>query len=426
MQSTLYLIVFTVTCCLIIAAAALSGRRAKDEDDFSLAGRELSATGVAWVIIGTLVGGASTIGTVQMAYSHGFAAWYFTLGSGVACLFLGLFFAYPLREAKVVTVAEYLGRFFGPRYRKYSSGLTSLGMFVHVIAQFIAAMAILEAVLKPPLWLSLLLVFLLHLAVVALGGMKGAAWLGRAKCVLLYTLLLVCAALSLVKAGGVGGLINSLPEGSYGLFAYGGRRGMLHLLSVVVGVLSTQTYLQALFSARDVRAARNGAFLSALLIPPVGFLGIIVGLYLRGAQGTGLGATAKALPFFINSHFGEVFSAIFTAILLVVVLGTGAGLSLGVTTNLFNDFWPKEGRGGAGLWKIRLCAVAVLLLALFVVNQGLDSAILEWSYLSMGIRGSAVLFGLIIAVFFASVAKSLLVRVFLYLLPIVALLQYCF
>ena len=178
MQSTLYLVVFIVTGGLIICAAAFSGRKARSHDDFSLAGRDLTSAGVAWVIIGTLVGGASTIGTVQMAYSNGYAAWYFTLGSGLACLCLAICFAAPLREAEVTTIAEYLGRTFGPNYRRYSSLLTSLGMFVHIIAQFIAAKAILDAVIGGPTWFSLGLVFLLHLVIVALGGMKGAAWLG--------------------------------------------------------------------------------------------------------------------------------------------------------------------------------------------------------------------------------------------------------
>ena len=418
MQSTLYLIVFVITGGLIICAAAFSGRKSKTDEDFSLAGRDLSARGVSWVIIGTLVGGASTIGTVQMAYAHGYAAWYFTLGSGIACLFLALFFAAPLREAEVTTVAEYLGRTFGANYRLYSSALTSLGMFVHIIAQFIAAKAILDAVIGDSLWFSLALVFLLHLVIVALGGMKGAAWLGRAKCVLLYALLLSCAALALSKAGGYAALKASLPAGNYGLWAYGNRKGAIDLFSVIIGVLSTQTYLQALFSARDVKSARNGALLSAVLIPPVGLLGIIIGLYLRSSH-TFTAQSAKALPYFINTQFGELMAAVSTAILLVVVLGTGAGLSLGVTTNIFNDFFSESKTNATKrLQQIRLCSVFVLFLALVIVYWGLQSAILEWSYLSMGIRGSAVLAGLMLVVFLPKHCLWPPVKWFLYLLPI--------
>ena len=37
-------------------------------------------------IIGTLVGGSSTIATAQLAYTFGMSAWWFTLGAGIACL----------------------------------------------------------------------------------------------------------------------------------------------------------------------------------------------------------------------------------------------------------------------------------------------------------------------------------------------------
>ena len=42
--------------------------------------------------MGTLVGGASTIGTAQLAYSFGFSAWWFTLGAGLGCVMLAAFY----------------------------------------------------------------------------------------------------------------------------------------------------------------------------------------------------------------------------------------------------------------------------------------------------------------------------------------------
>ena len=235
---------------------------------------------------------------------------------------------------------------------------------------------------------------------------------------LLYALLLTSAGLALYEAGGYSALKAALPDGSYGFWAYGANRGAIDLFSVIIGVLSTQTYLQALFSARDVRSARNGALLSAVLIPPVGLLGIIIGLFIRSNHILAENS-AQALPFFINSYFGEVIAAMATAVLLVVVLGTGAGLSLGVTTNIFNDFLNRSEVGNERrLFEVRLCSVFVLSLALAIVFWGLESAILEWSYLSMGIRGTAVLAGLLLIVFIPKHCLWPPLRWFLYFLPI--------
>ena len=53
-------------------------------------------------------------------------------------------------------------------------------------------------------------------------------------------------------------------------------------LSLVLGVLSTQTYAQAIWSGKSDRAAKKGALLSACLIPPIGIACILIGLYMRG------------------------------------------------------------------------------------------------------------------------------------------------
>ncbi len=89
------------TLALFVGAGTLIGTRASEPKDYSLGGRKSSAAGVTGILLGALVGGASTVGTVQMAYSHGLTAIWFTLGGGVGCLLLGLRFAVPLRNSNV-------------------------------------------------------------------------------------------------------------------------------------------------------------------------------------------------------------------------------------------------------------------------------------------------------------------------------------
>lgn len=422
MQDRIYIIVFFVTFILIALASLKSALRMKTGADFSLANRSLSASGVSWVIVGTLIGGASTIGTVQMAYTHGACAWIFTLGSGIACLILGLFFSIPLREARVVTVSEYLGRYFGIRFRYYSSLITSAGMFVHIVAQFLASMAILQSIFGFGAATSVWITFFLHAIFVVLGGMTGAGLVGRMKFFLLYLMMVLCAGLAMSRAGGISGIFSGLSNDPdmFKILTSKPADGLMDMASMIVGVISTQIYLQAVFAARDVRAARNGALLGALIVPPIGALGVIVGLFLRNHDPHLSSQAAQALPYFINQFFSPAVAAFFSAALLIVVLGTGSGLVLGVTTNLFMDFLQKAQwfrNLGPDLVRIRLSCLSVLGLSTALVFSGLDSAILKWSYLSMGLRGSAVFAGLFLAVFFHSWKNLLRVKPVLYLIP---------
>jgi len=427
MESFVYQLTFIITFICISILAVRKSVQISSADDFAVAGRSLRATGVSWIIIGTLVGGVSTIGTVQTAYTHGISAAIFTFGSSISCFLLGCFFAKALREEGVITVSEFLGKFFGRRFRYYSSAINSLGMFIHVVGQFLASIAILQAVFALGDTMSVLLTMLLIGVFVISGGIAGAGLIGKLKFFMLYLIMVISAAVALYNGGGLANIISHLPQDAdmFGFTDYGMKTAAVDMVSMIVGVLSTQIYLQAIFSAKDIREARNGAFLSAAIIPPIGVFGIIIGLYLRATHPEVAANPAQALPYFLQISFPPVIAALFSAGILLVVLGTGAGLVLGVTTNLFHDFLHQTTAIFQNVRPIRLVRIAtclVLILAALLVFTGLDSTILKWSYMSMGLRGSTVFTGLFVAIFCKRFADSKILLALLYLLPVIYVL----
>ena len=67
---------------------------------------------------------------------------------------------------------------------------------------------------------------------------------------------------------------------------------------------------------------------------------------------------------------------------------------------------------------LRITTLVVLFLASLLVFTGLDSALLKWSYMSMGLRGSAVFAGLFVLVFMKKYCHSRIILVLLYMLPV--------
>ena len=428
--NVVYHAVFTLVFATIIIVTARTGRGVKSGMDFALAGRSATAADVAWIIIGTLVGGAATVGTVQMAYLYGPAAWHFTLGSGLACLVLALFFSRALRDSESITVAQFLGQRFGTRFQTYSSLIASSGMLMQIVAQFLAATALIGAVFSFRPAMAIAMAALLTLGMIIFGGIAGAGLVGKLKCFLLYLVMVLCAGMALDDAGGWQALIVQARQqgASMSLFAYGVGPALVDMGSMIIGVLSTQIYLQAVFAAQTVRAARRGALLSAVLIPPLGLLGIVVGLYLRGRIPELSADSARALPFFINQSFPPALAAFFLASLLVVVLGTGAGLALGVTTNLHNDLlarFPGLHRC-SGMLLVRACCFLIVLLAALLAWLSLHTAILQWSYVAMGLRGTAVFAGLCLVVFFRDATWMRFLKPVLFALPLLYLLFIAF
>ena len=73
---------------------------------------------------------------------------WFTLGASLACIFLGLFLAKPLRKAEVDTVTQFIARNYGPGAGIAASILTSLAIFVHITGQFLSSIAIFSSLFE--------------------------------------------------------------------------------------------------------------------------------------------------------------------------------------------------------------------------------------------------------------------------------------
>jgi SSS family solute:Na+ symporter len=355
---------------------------------------------VAGIIMGTLVGGSSTVGTAQLAYHYGMSAWWFTLGGGLACLVLALGFIGPWRRSGSQTLIGILAMEFGPGAGLAASLLSSVGTFINVISQLIAGTAVI-AVAAPSLGLvpALLITAAFMALYVVFGGTHGAGVVGILKLGLLYLSMIGCGVMVLVLSGGVSGFLQTVNGidnpaairfGS--LFARGIGKDGGAALSLILGVLTTQTYAQAVLSAKSDAAARRGTLISAVLIPPIGTGGILVGLFMR-AHHPGI-AAKTALTAFATGYLPPVLSGIMLGTLFIAVVGTGAGLVMGISTIIRRDilarFFDKAAEDKAGSLMGKGIIILTLLLGVILSSGSLGDTILNFAFMSMGLRGAVV------------------------------------
>ncbi len=390
---------------LILSLSVYSGTKVK--------GGTTSKNGAgitAGIIMGTLVGGSSTVGTAQLAYTYGMSAWWFTLGGGISCLVLGLLFAGPFRRNGAHTLGGMVEQEFGPAAGLSSSVLNTIGTFISIISQMIAASAVL-AVLFPsmPLWAELVLTALFMIAYVVIGGQKGAGMVSILKLALLYIAMVVSGAMVLYFTGGIGGFVDMVngidnPEGIhfFSLLAQGAGTDIGSGVSLLLGVLTTQTCAQAILSARSDSSARIGALISTCLIPPIGIGGILVGLYMR-ANFPAISAKI-ALTTFVTTYMPSALSGIVLGALFVAVVGTGACLSLGISVvlneDILNRFTQRFNTPKKQMFMGRTWMVLTLALACVMSMGSLGDMILSFAFMSMGLRAAATFAPLCAALFF--------------------------
>ena len=425
---------------LILGVGFLSGRRVKDSSDFLSSGGKAGTFLVAGAMMGSLVGSQATMGTAQLSFQYGFSGWWFTLGCCLGCLALGLIYNHKLRESGCITELAIITREYGGASGALSSVLCSIGIFISVFSQVIACAGLISALVGTPLWAGALLSALLMGLYVIFGGSWGAGMGGIVKLLLLCSVSLMGLCLILYWSHGPRGLWNELDglltgtslgmirQAATGvpniedtgvlkaqflsLTARGVAKDLSSGFSLLMGVLCTQSYAQAIWSGKSDRAARNGALISAFAAPFIGLGGVVIGFYMRShymlrAEAEALVAAGKALPdlpilestirampTFALDHFPALVAGIILGTLLITAVSGGAGLSFGMATILTRDIlkrlshrWDDPKRE---LMAVRTCIGGILLAAVAVTVSLPDSLINDFGFLSMGFRASVL------------------------------------
>ncbi len=391
-------IIGIVTAVVLIAGLAIyTGAKAVSGEK-----NDNSSAVVAGVIMGTLVGGSSTVGTAQLAYNFGLSAWWFTLGGGIGCLILGIMYVNPLRKQGNATLVGMIRDEYGTAAGMSATLLNSLGTFINIISQLLAASAVVLVVF--PFMGTLATVFIsaaFMVLYVVFGGTKGAGIVGILKLTLLYISMVACGMAVLKEVGGAGSLISMVSDlkaqtgvNYFSVFCRGFRFDFGSCMSLIFGVLTTQTYAQGVLSAKNSKSARLGGLISGLLIPPIGVFGIIVGLYMRTATDPAIFVAKTALTQFVLTQLPEFIGGIVLGTLFISSVGTGAGLALGISTvirrDLIQRFSNRFDSESAGNYLQKILIVMILMCACALSSGSLGDTILNFAFMSMGLRGATV------------------------------------
>ena len=435
MVSITHIIGVVLTVALLLAVSWLSGRNVKDSRSFTTGGNSGSWM-VCGALLGTLAGGQSTIGTAQLAYCYGLSAWWFTIGAGLGSLVLGLFYAGPLRRSGCTTLLEVVSREYGHKAEAVGSILFLIGIFISIMSQVLSSSAMIGSLFGiPTLWASISSAVLIMLMVLY-GGIRSASMGGIVKLILLYLCSLAAGIVVWHIADGLTGLrdgvdavyqsptlaqLNGLSDiesihHRYGSpFARGFFKDMGGCLSLILGVVCTQSYAQCIWSAASTPKARRGAVLCALFMPIIGAACTLVGIYMRGHYVTsdelhamqaagetlpaGLGVienSAQAFPAFILKYLPAWLGGLMLGTMLINILGCGSGLSLGAATILVRDVYSNMGRrmsrASLQLTQTRLSIVGILTAAVIATLVFHGAFINDLGFLSLGLRTVAILF----------------------------------
>ncbi len=354
-------------------------------DDFLVAGRKVDLyLGIA-SLSATEFGIATCMANAELGFKYGFAGITPGIAIAVSMLVIGLtgFCIKPLREQNVITIPELFQKKFGERVRWASGvvivlgGLLNMGVFLRQAGDFLAVVCGFEMS-------HLELIMTIILAGIALytilGGMLAVLVTDYIQFVVMG-IGLISVTLLIVFKFGWGDLNNTL-QSNIGSVAYnpfqGGTYGidriLLDLLTGFASVLTWQTMISRVLSAKDVKTGQriyqgtSPFFLVRFTIPVI--LGIAA-LHYFGPEAYEENVKL-AMPGLLSAVVPVGLIGLLVASMLAADMSTNSSYMIAWSSVIYNDIMKPIHQG---LWThakaIRWNRILIALIGIFLLLYGL-------------------------------------------------------
>jgi len=391
---------FVVIICVSLLTRRLAGRSSAE---YLIAGRNLGTLVCAVVVAAEWLGGMSTIGVSERAFSTGtLQPVLYNIATATGMVIIGFTVARHYRSRDVHTVSEMLEFLFGKRARHASA----VAFLIAYITLAYVQLQTCASVISPVFGLSWLQAVLISSAIITaytyIGGMHAIAVIGIIHVVVMFAGIGTALVTGLHNMGGLGELRTALAgaggaEHPFNPLGSGLSHGISLLLGGILGGMAGQASIQPIFAARNPGVARRAAIVSALIIAPfgviVGLLGLIArsGVYIEPSAVTDAKMVLPALftsPNFIHPALGGIALAGILAAILSTVGPVNFAVVTIATKDIYQGVLNKTALDRQILRTARRLVVLVNIvtipLALYLRSEILDAAYVSYAIRAIG------------------------------------------
>jgi cation/acetate symporter len=363
------LVVFGAVLAVTLSVTWWASRRTRTATDFWAAGRGISAPQNGLAISGDYMSAAAFLGVSGLIFLYGFDGYVTGVAALVSFIPVLLLLAERLRNAGKFTMADMLAFRLNERPARSAAAVGTICVVAfYLVAQMIAAGALIEALAGLKFTVAVLITGAAMLAYVVFGGMLATTWVQIIKAVLLLSGVAVLAVWTLGKVGfSLNELMDRAAKASGegekylgpGLFFAKPLDAVSTGLAFALGTAGLPHILMRFFTVPDAKAARGSAGWAVLFIGLFYVLVMVVGLGSRallGPNGESLAGDGGnlAAPYLAEtlgggsgSAGGDVFFAVISAVAFATILAVVAGLVIAASGAVAHDLWSSVVRRGA-------------------------------------------------------------------------------
>ncbi len=396
-----YLTVILSYFLFIILVSLFTKRIAsRSAADFLVAGRNLGLVACAVVVASEWLGGMSTIGVSEKAFTSGtMQPVLYNLSTAAGMIIIGFTVARHYRDKNVHTVSEMLENLFGRRTRSISA-IAFLAAYITLSYVQLQTCASVLGPLFDISWTNAVLISSIVItAYTYVGGMHALAITGIIHVATMFIGIGIALFTGLDKITGFATLSASLvelgsPDNWYNPFSGGMSYALSLVVGGVLGGMAGQASIQPIFAARNAKTARNSAILSSLIIAPFGIMVALLGLIaLTGhiIDAEAITNPKMVLPTLLTTKefIHPVFGGLALAGILAAILSTVGPVNFAVVTIATKDIYHSLINRMAVDQKIVATARRLVILVNFITIPMaifIHGAILDAAYVSYAIR----------------------------------------
>ena len=364
-------------------------RRARNQEEFLVAGRNLGPACYLGTMAATVLGGAATVGTVRLGYVHGLSGFWLCAMLGGGILVLNLFLAKPLLKLRIYTVTQVLERRYTPLARQASAAIMFVYALMLSVVSVLAMGTVIQVLFELPFWSAILLGGSVVVIYSSIGGMWSLTLTDIVQFViktagLMFVLLPIC----LSRVGGWDALVAKLPASAFALTTLGYDTIFTYFLIYFFGILIGQDIWQRVFTARSDGVARGAGSLAGVYCVIYGLVGALIGMCARVLL-PDLADANNAFAAIVRSALPDGIRGLVIAAALAAMMSTASAGLLAASTTLTEDLLPRLRGGRASTLGMArmftlLTGLAVLAIAL-LVNDVIGALTLAYNLLVGGI-----------------------------------------
>lgn len=314
----------------------------KSSTDYMLAGRRMGVLMIACSLSANNVGGGSTTGVAQKAFSGwGMSAAWYVLAAAVAMIPLS-YFAPKIRKTMAVTIPEVVNRRFGNFAGTFTAILNVLSLFCLTASQVLASASVISAITKIPLNVAILISGIIVITYTTFGGMLADAIADIVQFFIIFFGLLIALPFVIKGAGGWSAISAALPPVELNAFKIGIPTILGLIFNYFCTFLSGPEMVSRFSSAEDEKTAQKASILSAIFMTLLAFIPTVIGLValaknplLDGGNGT------TALMYATQSYAPQFITGLVAAAIVAATMSSADSNLLCASTILVKDIYQK-------------------------------------------------------------------------------------